>query len=158
MTLKNEDTLDEIDWQILQELTKDGRLSLSELGRRVHLSQPAVAERVRRLEESGVIRGYHAEVNAVQIGLPITAFIRLTSTPAQSERFMTFVHNLPEIIECYRITGNDCFVLKVVVSSMPHLETLINQLTPYGTPSTSIVLSSVLTRHTYWHPNGRTVS
>ncbi len=143
--LKN--NLDDIDWRIIEALQVEGRVSLSELGRRVYLSQPAVAERVRRLEESEVISGYRAEIEPSHAGLPIAAFVRFTSSsPAQSNQVIRLLNELPEVLECYRITGNDCFIMKVVASDTKHLETVIDRLSRYGTTSTSLVLSCVLKR------------
>jgi Lrp/AsnC family leucine-responsive transcriptional regulator len=133
--------LDAIGWRILDELQRDARLSYSELGARVGLSPPAVAERMRRLEEAGVITGYRAEVDPAKLGLPITAFIRCTSPGPQVG---AIARQSPEVLECHRVTGSDAFILKVVVASVAHLESLIDRLLPYGQPTTSLVLSSPL--------------
>jgi Lrp/AsnC family leucine-responsive transcriptional regulator len=135
----SERLLDEIGWHILDELQRDARLSYSELGARVGLSAPAVAERMRRLEEAGVITGYRAEVDASKLGLPITAFIRCT---APGPQVGAIARKSPEVLECHRVTGSDAFILKVVVGSVPHLEAIIDRLLPYGQPTTSLVLSS----------------
>ncbi len=138
--------LDEIGWQILVALQEDARLSFSELGRRVGLSAPAVAERVRRLEEAGVIVGYHAELSAGKVGLPLCAFIRMSifGEAKYGGNMITLVQQTPEVLECHRVTGGDSYILKVAVSSVEHLEELIDRLTSYGQPTTSIVLSSPL--------------
>jgi Lrp/AsnC family leucine-responsive transcriptional regulator len=135
----HERLLDEVGWRILAELQQDARLSYSELGARVGLSAPAVAERMRRLEEAGIITGYRAEVDAGKLGLPITAYIRCTSPGPQVG---AIARQSPEVLECHRITGSDAFILKVVVASVPHLEAIIDRLLPYGQPTTSLVLSS----------------
>ncbi|MFN2454485.1 MAG: Lrp/AsnC family transcriptional regulator [Pyrinomonadaceae bacterium] len=140
-------TLDETGWRILRELQENARLSFAELGRRLNLSTPAVAERVRRMEESGIITGYRAEVDAKKLGLPITAFIRLSEVSrAVNEKFIAVAGDRPEVLECHRLTGSDCFIMKVVVPSVAHLEALIDRLAAYGTPTTTIVLSSPVTK------------
>jgi Lrp/AsnC family leucine-responsive transcriptional regulator len=142
MTLDNEKLLDSIGWKLLKELQEDARLSYAELGRRVGLTTPAVVERMRRLEETGVITGYRAEIDTKKVGLPITAFIRMSVSGNVTERITSLVRELPEIMECHKGTGGDSFIMKVAVSSVEHLESLIDKLTSFGTTSTSIVLSS----------------
>jgi Lrp/AsnC family leucine-responsive transcriptional regulator len=131
--------LDLVGWRILDELQRDARLSYSELAARVGLSPPAVAERMRRLEEAGIITGYRAVIDPAKVGLPITAYIRCTSSGPQVGMI---ARELPEVLECHRITGGDAFILKVVVASVAHLEAIIDRLLPYGQPTTSLVLSS----------------
>ncbi len=146
MTLENEKLLDDIGWHILQEMQENARISFAELGRRVGLSIPAVTERVRRMEEAGIITGYHAEVNPEKVGYPITAFIRMSITGNVSTRLTALLKDLSEVSECHRGTGGDSFIMKVRVSSIAHLEQLIEKLLPLGTPTTSIVLSSPVTK------------
>lgn len=136
---QRERLLDPIGWRLIAALQEDARLTYSELGARVGLSAPAVAERMRRLEEAGIITGYHARVAPPLLGLPITAFIRCNSPGPQ---IGTIAREAPEVLECHRVTGDDAFILKVVVASIGHLEGLIDRLLPYGQPTTSIVLSS----------------
>jgi Lrp/AsnC family leucine-responsive transcriptional regulator len=131
--------LDPVGWRLLAELQRDARLSYQELGQRVGLSPPATAERMRRMEEAGIITGYRAEVDASKLGLPITAFIRCSSPGPQIGRI---ARESPEVLECHRITGGDAFILKAVVASVAHLEALIDRLLPYGQPTTTLVLSS----------------
>jgi Lrp/AsnC family leucine-responsive transcriptional regulator len=142
MSLENEKLLDNVGWQILRALQEDARLSFSELGRRVGLSLPAVAERVRKLEDAGIITGYKAEVNLEKVGFPITAFIRVSAPGENCSRIGQIAKGFPEVLECHRVTGSDSCIMKVVVSSVSHLEGLIDRLVPYGTPTTSIVLST----------------
>ncbi|GHO49208.1 Lrp/AsnC family transcriptional regulator [Ktedonospora formicarum] len=142
MALKDEYLLDETGWSILRELQRDARLSFPEVGRRVGLSAPAVAERVRKLEDAGVITGYGARINPAKVGLPIMAFVRLTTTPMTEAGLHTFVAELPELLECHRVTGNESFLLKLVVTSISHLESVLNQLMNYGPVTTSLVLST----------------
>lgn len=136
---------DEISWRILRELQLDGRVSFTELGRRVGLSTPAVAERVRNLEAAGVIRGYRAEIDLAKVGLPMLAVVRMSAVGDVLTRMTALSRELPEVLECHRATGADSFIMKVAVSSVEHLERLIDRLTPFGTTSTSIVLSSPVT-------------
>lgn len=136
--------LDEIGWQILEELQQNGRISFAELGRRVGLTLPAVAERVRKMEDAGIITGFHAEVDPARIGLPIAAFIRISVVGDVFARVAKAVRDMPEVLECHRGTGADSFTLKVAVESVQHLERVIDELTPFGTTSTSIVLSTLV--------------
>ncbi|HEX9959847.1 MAG TPA: Lrp/AsnC family transcriptional regulator [Pyrinomonadaceae bacterium] len=134
--------MDAIDWKILKEMQQDARISYAELGRRVGLTTPAVIERVRKLEDAGIITGYRAEIDAAKVGLPITAFIRMSITGVDYSRIIEVAENAPEVLECHRGTGGDSFIMKVAVSSVEHLQNLIDRLTPYGITTTSIVLSS----------------
>lgn len=148
MTLDNKKLLDDVGWRILRELQEDARLSFAELGRRVGLSLPAVAERVRRMEDAGIITGYHAEINLQKIGLPVMALIRVTVPGEKYPTVISLARDLPQVLECHHLTGTDSFVLKVVAISLPHLETLITQLSTYGETTTSIVLSSPVSKQT----------
>ena len=138
--------LDEIDRKILKELQQDARVSYAELGRRVGLTTPAVIERVRKLEDSGVIRGYRAEVDTAKVGLPITAFIRMSITGVDYSHIIEVAEQSNEVLECHRGTGGDSFIMKVAVSSVEHLQELIDRLVPYGITTTTIVLSSPVKR------------
>jgi Lrp/AsnC family leucine-responsive transcriptional regulator len=138
--------LDKTDWEIIQALQENARLSFTELGQVVGLSRPAVAERVRRLEESQVITGYRAEVNLAKLGYTIVAFVRISAVGDVLAQIRGVVKELPEVLECHRGTGNDCFILKIIASSIQHLEKTIDRLTRYGQVTTSLVLSSVVTR------------
>jgi Lrp/AsnC family transcriptional regulator, leucine-responsive regulatory protein len=134
--------LDETNRKLLIELQSDARLSLAELGRRVGLSSPAVAERLARLEGAGVIRGYRAELDPVALGYPLTAVIRHRPGPRQLQKVADLVRATPEVVECHRITGEDCFLLTAHVRSVGHLEEVIDQLAVFGQTTTSIVQSS----------------
>jgi Lrp/AsnC family transcriptional regulator, leucine-responsive regulatory protein len=139
--------LDAIDRKILALLEANARLSFSAIGREVGLSQPAVAERIHRLESEGVISGYHAHLNTEKVGLPIMAFIHLaTSGLHGSQRGREAALAIPEVLEIHSVTGDDSFIIKVAVESVKHLETVIQQLGQYGNPSTSLVLSTPLHR------------
>jgi Lrp/AsnC family leucine-responsive transcriptional regulator len=138
--------IDEIDWKILKELQINARLSFAELGRRVGLTTPAVIERVRKLEDAGIITGYRVEIDTARVGLPITAFIRMSITGVDYSHIIEVVEESAEVLECHRGTGNDSFIMKVAVADVGHLQTLIDKLTPYGITTTSIVLSSPVKR------------
>jgi Lrp/AsnC family leucine-responsive transcriptional regulator len=146
MALDNAKLLDEVGWQIVGALQEDGRLSFAELGRRVGLSLPAAAERVRRLEEAGIITGYRAEVNLAKIGLTIMAFIRMYTPREHYPALIALLKRLPQALECHHLTGSESFIIKIAVSSMADLESLIGQLSAYGQTTTSIVLSSSLSK------------
>ncbi|MDQ2903959.1 MAG: Lrp/AsnC family transcriptional regulator [Chloroflexota bacterium] len=144
--------LDETGWQILCELQQNARLSFSELGQRVGLSSPAVTERVRRMEDVGIIKGYHAEVDLAKLGFPITAFTRISVAGTTCSQTTAAVREIPEVLECYRVTGSDSLVVKFVVTSVEHLERLIDRLSGYGQSTTSIVLSAPETRRIITRP------
>lgn len=140
--------LDSVGQKLLRAVQENARLSFSELGRRVGLSAPAVAERLRKLEELEVITGYHAEVNPAALGYGVMAFIRLTASTEKYPRVLELAQRLPEIRECHHVTGSEAFILKVHATSIPQLESLIAQLSVFGATSTSIVLSSPVRKHT----------
>jgi Lrp/AsnC family leucine-responsive transcriptional regulator len=134
--------LDETGRQILKILQEDGRISFNELGRRVGLSSPAVAERVRRMEEAGVILGYKAIVDQARVGYPIMAVIRLSIPVSNLAQADELAQSIPEVLECHHLTGSDGVLLKVIVSSVGHLEEVISQMGSTGMTTTAIVLSS----------------
>ena len=134
--------LDRTGLAILRALQKNARLSFSELGRQVALSSPAVAERVRKMEAAGIISGYHARVEPEKVGLPIMAFILLKIRTERYPDIFSLARRLSEILECHHVSGGESFIMKVVVSSIPHLEEVIEKLSPYGETSTLVVLSS----------------
>nr|BBH87022.1 AsnC family transcriptional regulator [Thermosporothrix sp. COM3] len=147
MALEIEKLLDPIGWKLLHALQENARLSYSELGQRVGLTSPAVAERIRKMEDAGIISGYHAEINRAKLGFALTAFIRMQVHAGERySRFATFAKDIPEVLECYRITGSDAMILKVMAASMEHLETLIERISVYGMLTTSLVLSASVTR------------
>jgi Lrp/AsnC family transcriptional regulator, leucine-responsive regulatory protein len=140
--LASEVALDEIDARILAELQADGRITYTELGRRVALTAPAVAERVRRLEESGVVARFRADLDPAAVGYSVTAFVRWTAAGPDCAHLGDVAKEIPEIVECHRITGETSYLLKVVARDVHHLERLIDRLMPYGSTVTSVVLSS----------------
>ena len=143
--------IDSIDRKIMRELTTDARLAIAELARRIGLSPSATAERLRRLESLEFIRGYRADLNLQALGLTITAFVRLTCEGTRYKPFLKFLPTLDAVQECHHLTGNDAFLLKVILSSMTELEDLIEKLLPYGSPTTSMVLSTPLERKQLLH-------
>jgi Lrp/AsnC family leucine-responsive transcriptional regulator len=154
VTLSSEETsrlMDNVGWRILEELQADARITYSELGRRVGLTSPAVAERVRRMEEAGIITGYRITVDPAKLGLPITAIMRLRTNDCRwaMEQIKTnSAEHLPEVLACYRVTGEDSLVLRVAVASMNHMERLVDRVREYGYLTTSVVLSTpIADRH-----------
>jgi len=138
--------LDATNRRLLAELQEDARLSIAELGRRINLSAPAVAERMQRLEGAGVITGYRAEVDPKAVGYPISAIVRVKPATRQLQRIPEVARATPEVVECYRITGEDCFLLKLQLRGMEDLEELLDRFTPYGQTTTSIVHSAPVPR------------
>ncbi len=134
--------IDEIDWKILKELQVNARITFAELGRRVGLTTPAVIERIRKMEDAGIITGYRAEIDTAKVGLPITAFVRMSITGVDYSHIIEVAEESTEVLECHRGTGGDSFIMKVAVADVGHLQMLIDKLTPYGITTTSIVLSS----------------
>jgi Lrp/AsnC family transcriptional regulator, leucine-responsive regulatory protein len=142
--------LDDVGWRILVELQEDGRVPFAELGRRVGLSTPAVIERVRRLEEAGIITGYHAAVDPARIGRGIVAVVRVQARPGETSASLGRVlANCPEVVEAHHITGDDCFSCKIHVGSVGELEHVIGELAQHGRTTTSIVLSSPVARRSF---------
>jgi Lrp/AsnC family leucine-responsive transcriptional regulator len=134
--------IDPVNIRVLEELQRDARLTMSELGRRVGMSSPAVTERVRRLEEAGVIRGYRLELNPVALGLPISAYIRIRPSPGQLSKIAELAQQIPEVVECHRVTGEDCFVLKVYIPAIDQLDRILDCFLLYGSTTTTIIQSS----------------
>ena len=134
--------LDATNLRLLAELQADARLSLAELGRRVGLSSPAVAERLQRLEQEQVILGYHARLNPRKLGIALTAVIRVRPAPRQLHNVGQLADRTPEVVDCRRITGEDCYIMTAHVRSVEHLEEVIDQFAAYGQTTTSIVQSA----------------
>lgn len=140
--------LDEIDRKIITELQDDARTSYAELGRRVGLTTPAVIERIKKLEDARIILGYRAEIDTAKVGLPITAFVRMSIVGVDYSHIIEVAQQSNEVLECHRGTGGDSFIMKIAVSSVEHLQEMIDRLTPYGITTTTIVLSSPVKRKT----------
>jgi len=145
--------LDDVGWRILVELQTDGRVPFAELGRRVGLSTPAVIERVRRLEEAGVITGYHAAVDPAAIGRGVLAIVRVQAAANETSAGLGRVlADCPEVVEAHHVTGEDCFSCKVHVGSVGELERVIGELARHGRTTTSLVLSSPVARRHFGPP------
>jgi Lrp/AsnC family leucine-responsive transcriptional regulator len=138
------ENLDAVDWSILTELQVDGRLPITELSRRVKLSASATSERVRRLEATGVISGYRAEVDLPKAGFAVLGVVRLKYPGSRHEPLYELLKQRSEILECLRTTGDDCYVLKVAATSMAHLEQIVNELASFGSTTTNLVYSAPL--------------
>ena len=134
--------LDMVNRRLLAELHGDPRMTMSELARRVGMSAPAVTERVQQLRETGVIAGFRMDLDPVALGLPVTAFARIRPAPGQLDRIAALARSLPRVSECHRITGEDCFLVKVHAPSIPDLEATLDQFLVYGQTVTSIVVST----------------
>ncbi|MGA8245376.1 MAG: Lrp/AsnC family transcriptional regulator [Nocardioides sp.] len=134
--------LDAVNCRLLRELHADPRASMSALGRRVGLSAPAVTERVQRMRRSGVITGFHMSVDPAALGLPVTAFVRLRPAPGQLGRIADLAVALDQVSECHRITGEDCFLIKVHAASVAGLEEVLDQFLLHGQTVSTIVVAS----------------
>jgi Lrp/AsnC family transcriptional regulator, leucine-responsive regulatory protein len=138
--------IDTVDVRILGALAGDARVSVADLARLVGLSAPSVAERIRRLEEAGVIEGYTLTISPKALGLPIAAWLRIRPAPGQLQKVVALLRALPDIVECDRITGEDCFIARAHLSSVEELEKLIDQIIPYAMTNTAIIQSSPVKR------------
>ena len=134
--------LDAMNRRLLRELHDDPRITMSALARRVGMSAPAVTERVQRLRETGVIAGFRMDVDPAALGLPVMAFARVRPAPGQLDRVAALARSLPQVSECHRITGEDCFLVKVHAPSIPDLEETLDQFLVYGQTVTSIGVST----------------
>jgi Lrp/AsnC family leucine-responsive transcriptional regulator len=137
---------DATDIALLQEIQEDARLSLAELGRRVGLSSPAVADRLERLEEAGVITAYRAEVDPRALGYELAVVLRIRPAPRELKKVAELARRTPEVVECHRITGDDCYLMKAHVRDVVHMEEVIDRFAIYGQTTTSIVQSSPVAR------------
>ncbi len=144
--------LDKTSWDILQTLQKDGRISYRELGQVVGLSTPAVSERVRKLEESGIIKGYQAILDLKKLGFPITAFMTVRTTPDKNDKLISFIQAEPTVHEAHYITGDASFILKIAVASIKEMEQVIQSISYYGATTTSIVMSTHVDGKIIYHP------
>jgi len=142
MTFRSEKDLDSVDWRLVAELQSDGRLSYKELGRRINLSAPAVAERVRRLEDAGVITGYRATVDGRRAGYPIMAFVQMQCSLGNCLLKTSTSDDYPEIVEVHKLSGDHCTMIKVRAASLAHLEGLFERIGKHGEMRSSVVLST----------------
>jgi|SRR5260221_8191275 len=141
-----ETVADDMNLRLLTELQRNPRLSMMELGRRVGMSSPAVTERVRRLEENSVIRGYRLDLDPAALGLPIAAYIRIRPNPGQLPRIAELAREIPEVVECDRVTGEDCFIIKIHLPNLDQLDRVLDAFLVYGTTTTSLIQSSPVPR------------
>lgn len=150
----SEKLMDETSWQILAHLQEDARMSFAELGRRVGLSAPAVMERVRKLEDAGIIKGYRAELDLRKLGFGIQAVTHIDLPSRDEERFARYVQTLPEVLQCHHILGDHGFMMHLAVQSVEHLERIIQLLGNFGNTSTTIILSSPVVNRVVERPGG----
>lgn len=141
--------LDSYGRKLLDQLQRNARLSLAELGRRVGLSPTATTERLKQMEEAGIVRGFTVEIDREALGLEVMAFIRMSCGGQNYYRLLEYIHTLEEVRECHHLTGGDDFLLKITTTNMADLEALIEALLPYGNPVTSLVLSSPVEHRKY---------
>lgn len=134
--------LDSRNIELLRLLSGAPRMSTSELARRVGMSAPAVRERIQRLEESGIIKGYRLEIDSRALGYPLVAFVRARPMPGALPKIVALAQRLPEVTECYRVTGEDCFILKVHLESLDRLDRVLDQFLAFGQTTTSLVQSA----------------
>jgi Lrp/AsnC family transcriptional regulator, leucine-responsive regulatory protein len=138
-------TLDEIDWQIISILQLEARISFKELGQRIGLTGTAIAERVRKLEDEGIIESYSIKLNREKIGLPVMAFFKLRVNAESCKQMRELAIALPEVIEAHRVVGNEHYILQVVLPSMQDLEAIMEKFLPLGSVDISIILSTPVT-------------
>jgi Lrp/AsnC family transcriptional regulator, leucine-responsive regulatory protein len=141
-TTLSDQQLDVTNRRLIEALQEDARMSLAALGRRVGLSAPAVGERLGRLEQAGVIRGYHADVDPRALGYELSVILRIRPAARMIPKVADLARDTPEVTECHRVTGDDCFVMRLHVRDVTHLEELIDRFVLYGQTTTSIVQSS----------------
>ena len=151
---RRQNALDATDIELLQQLEIDARLSLAELGRRVGLSPPSVGDRLQRLEEDGVIEAYRAEIDPRALGYELAVILRIRPAPRELKKVAELAQRTPEVVECHRITGDDCYLMKAHVRDVEHMEEVIDRFAIYGQTTTSIVQSSPVPRRGL--PLGRT--
>lgn len=144
--------LDAKDWAILEAVQEDARLSYAELGRRADLSPPSAAERLRRLEDQGIITGYHAAVDVSKLGKALPVLIRMSVSNKEYSRFRGFIQNEEEITECDHVSGSDALFIRAAVESVQGLEALIQRLSDFGQTTTSLILSRFLSRRVFRRP------
>lgn len=139
-------SIDSVDKKLLDALIANARTSNAELARIVGLSAPSVSERIKRLEETGIIQGYTVKINPGALGLPLSAWLRIRPIPGELHKVADILRDMPEIVECDRVTGEDCFVARVHVPAVADLEVLIDKLITHSMTNTSIIQSSPVER------------
>lgn len=141
--------IDEISRKLLEELQKDARIPFAELGRRVGLSASATAERVRRLEDEGIIRGFRVDIDPRALGYNIMVFTRMTFQGEKYKHFLSYVRSVEEVRECYHITGSDALIMKILARSIEELDAIVSKFLSYGEPNSSVVLANAFVRNHY---------
>jgi Lrp/AsnC family transcriptional regulator, leucine-responsive regulatory protein len=136
------DGLDQLGVRLLTALAEDPRMRVSELARRLGVSAPTVRERIGRLEESGVIRGYRIDIDPAAVGLPVAAWVRLRPGPGQLPKIAELAERTPQVVECHRISGEDCFLMRVQVPGIADLEDILDRFLLHGQTTSSFVVSS----------------
>lgn len=134
--------LDAVNRRLLRELAADPRITMSALARQVGMSAPAVSERIQRLERAGVITGYRADISPAALGLPVTVFVRIRPTAGQLPKIAQLAQETPEVSECHRISGEDCFLIKMHAAAIEDIETALDRFLTYGQTITSVVVST----------------
>jgi Lrp/AsnC family leucine-responsive transcriptional regulator len=142
MSLRSELLLDRRNVELLNRLQRDPRIGIAELARQVGMSAPAVRERILRLEEAGIIRGYRLELDPVALGYPVSAYVRVRPAPGQLPKVVDLARSLPQVVECHRVTGEDCFVVRIHLPSIDDLDRLLDQFLAHGQTTTSIIQST----------------
>lgn len=141
--------IDEISRKLLDELQKDARIPFAELGRRVGLSASATAERVRRLEDEGIIRGYRLDIDPRALGYSVMVFTRMTFQGEKYKHFLTYIKGVEEVRECYHVTGSDALIMKILARSIEELDSIVTKFLAYGEPNSSVVLNNAFVRSTF---------
>ena len=142
LTYKSTDVLDEVNVRLLARLQEDPRITMSALARQVGMSAPAVTERVQRLEQAGVISGYTVQVAPAAIGYPVTVFVRIRISTGRLDRFAAYATTVPEVVECYRIVGEDCYLLKLHIPGLDDLAEILDRFMVHGTTTSSVVVGT----------------
>ncbi|QDQ81636.1 Lrp/AsnC family transcriptional regulator [Paraburkholderia megapolitana] len=145
--------MDDLDWKVLSLLQQNARITYTALARQVHLSVPAVTERVKRLEEDGVIDGYVARVNPAMAGYAVSALVGITVPQPAKTKFLNFLETISEVLECHHVTGADSYVMRLVATNMADLERLIERINLYGETRTSLVMSTPLATRALQRPS-----
>lgn len=141
--------VDRLNWLILTELQKNARVPLKEIAKKVGLSSPAVSERIQKMEDYGIIKGYHTKIDLEQIGYPLCVVISIKIRFGQVERFIDYIKTVPEIATCTKLTGEDCMQMQGFVKNPKHLEELNMRLVKYGELKTSLVLAEIIENKVY---------
>ena len=128
--------------KLLRLLREDPRISVSELARRIGMSPPAMRERIQRLEEAGVIQGYRVDLDAKALGYPICAFLRVRPMPGKLPKIAELAKRMPQVVECHRITGDDCFIMKIYIEELDALDRVLDRFLAHGQTTTTLVQSS----------------